>query len=730
MQGGSAGPLSPRLAYSPPPSGTTKLKPHAEDNRKQSRSSWVVRKEGKVLIPIVYLYLRIRFKAHTSRRRSDQSRTKEKRTTEKIRCRKTREWDRIVRLEKAKIDPLLFEGELPPPAKRQKSTVESKTSTTKSIKPTKAVKPIKTPKTKSQPTPTVVAPPKPLFSPKALRSNFNPLPHIKTSYSSEEELKISVRCGNPLNSMKIDKYKWLQQNSTQPPSTHLVLIFGAGDMGQMGLGAEKLDDVRKPAIHSMIEELRNEHNKEFNEPLHLAAGGMHSMVIDSEGVEQEELETRPMLVATLSPKPDPDSNRTPFKAARVCAGDSVSVAVSEEGELVAWGSFRSNDGLLGFDGKEGTSPKQLIPTRVSNLRDYPVSQVVCGYDHVLALTRMDTYTVGVMGNNNKLGRKIIERRKKNGLAPERLSLKKIVLIGTGGSHSFAVHENGTVYGWGLNTRGQLGISIDQSGWDEEIVSVPTIIHAMHPDRHDGSRVVAIEGGDFHTLFLLDNGQVWSVGNYENGEIGIKKSSPEIVAAEDLRKAGMVKKNEFVEEQMKKRKAKFESSLVKYNERLSKKEKAGKKADQKEGEGEEEEEEGEDPAPQWDEMIERMEVEQEAANQGFVPGQCLRTPTRIEFPHPVIDISSGTRHNLAVDNQGNGYSWGLGQSNELGQGKDADGEEIELVEAPKLLTSKALTQPIPDRGVLKVVRCAAGGTHSLLIAALIPDLVVQTNGTSS
>ncbi|KAI9603254.1 hypothetical protein H4Q26_002572 [Puccinia striiformis f. sp. tritici PST-130] len=747
MQGGSAGPLSPRLAYSPPPSGTTKLK--LSPRRRQPKTVEIImgrpKGSGSKPTPVEEEVIKAAPKKRGRPKKSDAEKQGNgiESSGSKV--------DDDLPLE-AKIDPLLFEGELPPPAKRQKSTVESKTSTTKSIKPTKAVKPIKTPKTKSQPTPTVVAPPKPLFSPKALRSNFNPLPHIKTSYSSEEELKISVRCGNPLNSMKIDKYKWLQQNSTQPPSTHLVLIFGAGDMGQMGLGAEKLDDVRKPAIHSMIEELRNEHNKEFNEPLHLAAGGMHSMVIDSEGkiwswgindnaalgrqtegiegVEQEELETRPMLVATLSPKPDPDSNRTPFKAARVCAGDSVSVAVSEEGELVAWGSFRSNDGLLGFDGKEGTSPKQLIPTRVSNLRDYPVSQVVCGYDHVLALTTDGHVYSWGNGQQQQLGRKIIERRKKNGLAPERLSLKKIVLIGTGGSHSFAVHENGTVYGWGLNTRGQLGISIDQSGWDEEIVSVPTIIHAMHPDRHDGSRVVAIEGGDFHTLFLLDNGQVWSVGNYENGEIGIKKSSPEIVAAEDLRKAGMVKKNEFVEEQMKKRKAKFESSLVKYNERLSKKEKAGKKADQKEGEGEEEEGEGEDPAPQWDEMIERMEVEQEAANQGFVPGQCLRTPTRIEFPHPVIDISSGTRHNLAVDNQGNGYSWGLGQSNELGQGKDADGEEIELVEAPKLLTSKALTQPIPDRGVLKVVRCAAGGTHSLLIAALIPDLVVQTNGTSS
>ncbi|KAA1103060.1 hypothetical protein PGT21_005334 [Puccinia graminis f. sp. tritici] len=629
----------------------------------------------------------------------------------------------------AKIDPVLF-GELPP-SKRQKPS-EVPTKPVKPTRPSKTVKPVKPAKhrkIKPQPTATIVAPPKPLFSSKALRSNFNPLPQTQIDYTSQEQVKTNVRCGNALNSMKIDKQAWLLKGK---PESHVVLIFGAGDMGQMGMGPEKLDDVRKPAVHSLIEELRQKN--EFTEPVHLAAGGMHTLVVDSagkiwtwgindnaalgrqtegiEGVEQEELETRPMSVATLSPQPDPESNRTPFKAARVCAGDSVSVAVSEEGELVAWGSFRSNDGLLGFDGMVGTSPKQLVPTRVSNLREYPVSQVVCGYDHVLALTTDGHVYSWGNGQQQQLGRKIIERRKKNGLAPERLSLKKIVLLGTGGSHSFAVHENGTVYGWGLNTRGQLGISSEEAGWENEIVSVPTPIRAMAPDQHDGARVVAIEGGDFHTLFLLDNGQVWAVGNYENGEIGIKHSAPEIVAAEEERKAGAAKKDVFVEEELKKRKIKFESNLAKYNERL-----ATRKEKKTEAEAEDDEEE--DPAPQWNEMNERLEVEQAAANQGFVPGQCLRTPTRVDFPHPVIDISCGTRHNLAVDNQGNAYSWGLGQSNELGQGKDEDGEEIELLEAPKLLASKALTKGC-ERGALRVVRCAAGGTHSLLIAATIPS----------
>lgn len=51
------------------------------------------------------------------------------------------------------------------------------------------------------------------------------------------------------------------------------------------------------------------------------------------------------------------------------------------------------------------------------------------------------------GQQAQLGRKIIERRKSNGLEPERLALRHIVSIGSGSYHSFAVDRGGTVYAW-------------------------------------------------------------------------------------------------------------------------------------------------------------------------------------------------------------------------------------------------------------------------------------------
>lgn len=59
-------------------------------------------------------------------------------------------------------------------------------------------------------------------------------------------------------------------------------------------------------------------------------------VTNKPGVTSEELEATPMQVEHL----DDDAGGESFRAVRVAAGDSVSLAISDRGELRAWGSFR------------------------------------------------------------------------------------------------------------------------------------------------------------------------------------------------------------------------------------------------------------------------------------------------------------------------------------------------------------------------------------------------------
>lgn len=58
-------------------------------------------------------------------------------------------------------------------------------------------------------------------------------------------------------------------------------------------------------------------------------------------IENENLETLPFVIESLE--------KENFRAVSVSAGDSVSVAVSDKGEIRAWGSFRVRRGIQAKD---------------------------------------------------------------------------------------------------------------------------------------------------------------------------------------------------------------------------------------------------------------------------------------------------------------------------------------------------------------------------------------------
>jgi len=154
-----------------------------------------------------------------------------------------------------------------------------------------------------------------------------------------------------------------------------------------------------------------------------------------------------------------------------------------------------------------------------------IVQVSCGNDHVLALSSTGEVWVWGNGSSRQLGRRIIERRKLNGLEPERLGLRRITHVNAGKYHSFALDSNGIVWAWGLNGNRQCGIDIDRTEAHEDLITIPTQVDGLHPDKHDGHRVVQISGGEFHSLFLFDNGQVWGCGRNDAHELGLSEDHP-------------------------------------------------------------------------------------------------------------------------------------------------------------------------------------------------------------
>ena len=182
--------------------------------------------------------------------------------------------------------------------------------------------------------------------------------------------------------------------------------------------------------------------------------------------------------------------------------------------------------MLGFDGVPGHSPFQFKPIPLASLRRAKVQvvQVACGENHVLALTTTGHVYGWGSGQQNQLGRRIMSRRLLNGLEPERLGLRNIVHVAAGVFHSFAVDVNGTVWAWGLNTFHQTGLTPARGG-DDDMVIVPGQVDALSPENHKGAKVVQMSGGEHHSLFLFDNGQVWGCGRSDARQLGIAEDHP-------------------------------------------------------------------------------------------------------------------------------------------------------------------------------------------------------------
>lgn len=105
-----------------------------------------------------------------------------------------------------------------------------------------------------------------------------------------------------------------------------------------------------------------------------------------------------------------------------------------------------------------------------------------------------------------------------------MSLRNIVHVAAGQYHSFAVDDKGQVFAWGLNTFRQLGVDAKRGGGEDMIIS-PTQVDALHPDRHGGAKVMSIQGGEHHSLFLFDNGEVWACGRADADQIGLNDDHP-------------------------------------------------------------------------------------------------------------------------------------------------------------------------------------------------------------
>ena len=198
-------------------------------------------------------------------------------------------------------------------------------------------------------------------------------------------------------------------------------------------------------------------------------------------------------------------------------GCEYSIALKTDGTLWAWGSnpyfhFSSSDEELVFN-TNVSKPLQIG-------KDNDWSSVSSGKRHSLLLKADGTLWAWGLNQNGQLGLGDGINR----LSPSRVGTDNDwSYICSGGWHSLALKNDGTLWAWGYNGYGQLGIGVRID------VPSPTKVN------NDTDWVLAY-GSGCHSLALKNDGTLWSWGLNDKGQLGlgdtINRSTPTQVGVDN------------------------------------------------------------------------------------------------------------------------------------------------------------------------------------------------------
>lgn len=186
------------------------------------------------------------------------------------------------------------------------------------------------------------------------------------------------------------------------------------------------------------------------------------------------------------------------EGAYVAAGYRHTVVRQADGRVLAWG-YSNEDGQLGAPPND--LERQFYPIWVAGIGD--AISVAVGRAHSLALTKDGA--VWGWGDNSR--GQIGNGSTTDVYAPVMTSnLSSVTMIDADGYHSLALRSDGRVFAWGSNSSGQLGTAAGSYS------SLPVQVGSL-------DSVVAVSAGWAHSLALKSDGTVWGWGDNGEGQLG-------------------------------------------------------------------------------------------------------------------------------------------------------------------------------------------------------------------
>jgi alpha-tubulin suppressor-like RCC1 family protein len=192
----------------------------------------------------------------------------------------------------------------------------------------------------------------------------------------------------------------------------------------------------------------------------------------------------------------------------VSAGQYHSLAIRSNGSLFAWGS--NSGGQLGLN--IGTYQSRSSPVQVGTSSWTAVS---AGANHTLAIRSGGSLFAWGINETGQLGLNIATYQSRS--SPVQVGTSSWTAVSAGTVFSLAIRSDGGLFAWGSNSGGQLGLNI------------ATYQSRISPVQVGTSSWTAVSAGRQHSLAIRSGGSLFAWGSNGNGQLGLSdttnRSSP-------------------------------------------------------------------------------------------------------------------------------------------------------------------------------------------------------------
>ena len=183
---------------------------------------------------------------------------------------------------------------------------------------------------------------------------------------------------------------------------------------------------------------------------------------------------------------------------QTCSGYDYSAALRADGTLWAWGY--NAYGELG----DGTGTSRLSPVQIGSADNW--KQVSCGFTHTVALRTDGTLWAWGQNSNGQLG----DGTTTSQYAPEQIGVDNWRQVSAGQQCTLALRSDGTLWAWGFNFNGQLGDGTNTQRTTPVQIGSGTWTQVSAGGSSYGNFTAAIKS----------DGSLWSWGSNYYGQLGL------------------------------------------------------------------------------------------------------------------------------------------------------------------------------------------------------------------